>query len=229
MSRTRLITVVSALAVAAWFPSPLAAQSVRENMWGTNGSVFAMALSNNVMYLGGNFTRVGPPTGGYAGVDLASGTTLQPYLQMVGSVYAQVSDGNGGWYIGGSFSSVRGIPRKSLAQVDRNGNVTSWDPNANNPDSTFAVLALAKSGQTIYVGGSFTRIGAEDRGSLGSVDATTGAVSTWAPTAQAFVTSLYISGSSLFVGGSFSTMFGQPRMNLAAFDLTTGGLTSWNP
>ena len=229
MSRTRMIAVASALAVAAWFPSPLAAQSVRENMWGTNGTVNAMALSNNVMYLGGTFTRVGPPTGSYAGVDLASGTTLQPYLQVVGTVFAQVADGNGGWYIGGSFSSVRGIPRKSLAQVDRNGNVTSWDPNASNPDVTFSVLALARSGQTVYVGGIFDSLGAGTRRGLGSVDATTGALSTWAPSLFGQVSAFYISGSTLFAGGAFMSLSGEARNNLAAFDLTTGALTSWNP
>src|SRR4030095_10782689 len=59
-------------------------QNLREGMWGADGHVEAVASANGQVYLGGSFERVGPPTGGYAGLDIASGATLSPYLQVVG-------------------------------------------------------------------------------------------------------------------------------------------------
>src|SRR5262245_58823593 len=92
-------------------PAPTAAQSVREDLWATDGPVNAVACANGQVYVGGAFERVGPPTGGYAGLDIANGETFSPYLQVMGTVYAQVSDGSGGWFIGGDFTAVRGQKR----------------------------------------------------------------------------------------------------------------------
>src|SRR5262249_45983869 len=153
-----------------------------------------------------------------------------PYLQVNGGVYAQVSDGSGGWYIGGHFSSVRGILRNNLAHIDASGNVLAWNPNAvlNLPAS---VKALALSGSTVYAGGNFEQINGVTRDGLAAIDAATGALLSWNPSTSTGtdVDALLIAGNTLFVGGSFSALGGFTRTNLASFDLTTTDLTGWNP
>src|SRR5262245_64689254 len=39
------------------------AQKIREDLYVTDGPVYATALSGNVLYIGGYFSRVGPATG----------------------------------------------------------------------------------------------------------------------------------------------------------------------
>ena len=84
-------------------------------------------------------------------------------------MYAVASDGAGGWYIGGYFTAVGGLPRSNLAHVASDLSVSAWNPNANG-----AVYALAVSGSTVYAGGDFTSIGGQARNRIAALDATTG-------------------------------------------------------
>jgi hypothetical protein len=100
------------------------------------------------------------------------------------------------------------------------------------------VFALAKSGNTLYVGGKFSQQVSPDGAtkikvkSLGRYDATTGdAIPGWAPkitegTAAGTVNALAVSGdgSMLFVGGNFDAVDGQPVTNFAAISTVDGSL-----
>src|SRR5438552_931094 len=93
------------------------AQSIRQDFYITNGSVSAAALSGNTLYIAGSFTEVGPATGGFVPIDTASALPVNGSPKVAGTVYAKVPDGSNGWYIGGSFTGVGGIPRRNLAHI----------------------------------------------------------------------------------------------------------------
>lgn len=74
-----------------------------------------------------------------------------------GPVQAIAVASDGTIYIGGDFTHVGTtttgmLPRSHLAAIDSTGALTSWDPRADND-----VHALAVSGNTVYVGGDFTK------------------------------------------------------------------------
>ena len=112
------------------------------------------------------------------------------------------------------------------------------------PDDTWmangSVYAIARAGNRIYLGGSFTQV-REEAGSgavvardrLAAFDATTGeVVSTWNPGANATVYALAVSpdGTRVYAGGDFTTVGGQSRVRLAAIDAITGGVVpGWDP
>ena len=48
-----------------------------------------------------------------------------PFLWL-GTVNTSASDGAGGWFIGGNFSHVGGLPRYGLAHILADGNVSDW-------------------------------------------------------------------------------------------------------
>src|SRR6185503_20568494 len=89
------------------------AQQVRQDFYvtGPNSTVYAMAKSGNTLYIGGNFSQVGPPTGSGVPVDPATGLPSGNFPRVTGTVHAVVPDGSGGWYIGGDFTAVGGISR----------------------------------------------------------------------------------------------------------------------
>ena len=125
-------------------------------LWTTNGRVYAMVDDGGTIYIGGDFTKVGRTTGSWAGIDASTGTPQGPYAGVMGKVLAVAPDGNGGWYLGGSFTAVRGQPRNNLAHLDATGNLTAWDPDVRGPGApVVGVYALAVNGGTVYVGGSF--------------------------------------------------------------------------
>ena len=118
---------------------------------GPNGAVNAIVKgADGTTYLGGIFTAWVTQTGGGALLGASNGAVNKAFPQVIGTVTVSVSDGNGGFYIGGLFSSVGAIARNNLAQINSAGAVTSWNPNADN-----SVSALAISGSTVYAGGGF--------------------------------------------------------------------------
>src|SRR2546422_536796 len=93
------------------------AQTIDENLWVTNGTVRAVVRDGGTIYIGGDFTQVGPATGGGVPLDAASGAIPPLFPKVVGPVYSVISDGAGGWYVGGYFAAVGGFPRSNLAHV----------------------------------------------------------------------------------------------------------------
>src|SRR5690242_1637780 len=93
------------------------AQSVRTRMWQTDGTVFAIAHDALHLYLGGQFNRIGPHTGGAAVLDVTTGTVPGDPPEVHGTVLAVAPDGAGGWYLGGLFDRVGEAARQNLAHV----------------------------------------------------------------------------------------------------------------
>jgi hypothetical protein len=85
------------------------------------------------------------------------------------------------------------------------------------------------SGTTVYAGGSFTSVGGKARFYLAELDASTGAITSWARDTDGPVYALAKSGTTIYIGGSFSTIDNQPRNNLAAYNLGDGSINPWDP
>ena len=197
-----------------------------ENFLATDGLVYAIAETNNVLYLGGTFTSVGLLTGGGVPVSVATGAAEATYPKVNGYVNAVVSDGQGGWFVGGAFTRVGGQPRTNLAHIRSNRTVDpGWRPSAT--DGQVSVLQLA--GETLYLGGTFTNVNGQTRNRAAAVDANSGTLVGWNPNADSAVKAIAISGTNVYLGGDFTNVFSQTRRHLASVDATTGQVTAWNP
>lgn len=116
----------------------------------------ARALGNTV-YLGGDFRYSGPRLDGLAKLDTAGHPDLG-FPTVDNFVRVVIGDGAGGWYVGGSFSKIGGVPRSSLSHVRADGNVDpAFDPDVMSEGTNGEVRALVRSGGTLYVGGSAIR------------------------------------------------------------------------
>ena len=220
------IAAIALLLVAtAWLPAVALAQSVDEKLWTTNGLVNAVVRSGDKIYLGGAFSQVGPSTGGGAPLDASSGLLPLAFPRVSGTVNTVVSDGVGGWYIGGDFTAVGKLPRKNAARILSDLSVAAWDPEPNG-----VVRALALTASNVIVGGDFTSIGGQARNYIAALDLSTGSATAWNPNSTDPVQALALgSATKVYVGGLFSSIGGASRTRLAQIDLTTGLATSWNP
>lgn len=218
----RLALTLAACALLA--AGAATAQTVREDLPIANGTVNAVAVSGTTLYLGGSFSAIGPTSGTGVPIDGTTGAPVSGYPRVDGLINAVVSDGAGGWFIGGQFTTVGGVARANLAHVLADNSVAPWNPGASGQ-----VLALALDGGTLYAGGSFSAVGGQSRSNLAAIDAGTGVVTAWDPGASSSVRALAVGSGVLYVGGSFTSIGATARMRIAAIDLGTGAPTSWNP
>jgi hypothetical protein len=209
-----------------------------------DGPVTALALENQMLYVGGNFLTVnGVERWRLAAVDRTTSqlTAWNPRLGSANLVNTLISSG-GLVYVGGVFDLVNaavdstglhGEARRNLAAVDgTTGVAAAWNPNVFDGE----VKALAISGSVAYVGGSFEQVGLVGqeaiRLDLAAFDVASGLATPWNPSARGVagdaVSALQLSDGSVYVGGRFDQIGGQPRQNLAALDRVTGAATAWN-
>jgi putative cell wall-binding protein len=207
-------------------------------LWVPNAVVKDVLPMGDSYYIAGSFTFMGPFTGAGVPLDATSGAVMQPYALVspmlpgsVGALQTVISDGSGGWYVGGAVEEIAGQSRDTIAHILGNGGLDG--------DFTIGtdgyVLSLLLNGTTLYVGGDFSTVGGQAREGLAAIDLTSGTVTNWNPSIEvdADVTSMVLDGTTLYVGGDFTSIDGDPRNRLAAIDTTnsTPGsyLTAWDP
>jgi hypothetical protein len=108
---------------------------------------------------------------------------------------------------------------------------SSWQTNG-------SVRVVIFSGNTLYVGGNFTRVrppgaaaGSSEtvRNNAAAFNATTGALLGWNPNVNGQVRTISVVKTRVYLGGTFSKVGGRPRSNIAAVATGTGALAQWNP
>src|SRR5262249_42273000 len=197
-------------AAAGYDPKPASTWVVSGGSVG-GGVVATVATSGSTAYLGGNFSYVGPATGSFVPVDPTTGELSSPWPVVGGDVYAAVGDGFGGYYIGGSVSSVGTTPIANVAHIFFDGTVRHEGKGGTDGP----VYALARSGSgggvTLYVGGAFTKVDGQSHAALAAIDVDGALVSSFNPAFTGTgpsVLALSIANSVLYVGGSFGSVGG---------------------
>ncbi|MBI3074199.1 MAG: PQQ-binding-like beta-propeller repeat protein [Deltaproteobacteria bacterium] len=195
----------------------------------SNWGVYAIAVSGSTVYAGGTFWDIyGSTRDKLVAIDADGGVLAwAPEFDkdFNAGVYALGVSGSS-VYVGGTFHTMGGTPRKNLAAIDLDAGLLPWNPSASGP-GTSSVYALAVSGGTVFVGGGFTKLGDAGRSNLGAIDFD-GGILAWNPVANAAVSALAVSDGTLYVAGQFTAVGGATRHALAALDFD-GGLLPWNP
>jgi hypothetical protein len=232
--RGGLAAIVFALVFVGLTPLAGAAPSDTPNdTWVANGNVLAIAPTKDTTYIAGSFSEVGPRTGPGVGINGSGTSTDLPEVSGGGgtnpsdfcTVRAVISDGAGGYYIGGNFTHVGGVPRRNLAHILATGEVDpTFAPNVND-----TVESLALSASTLYAGGRFTEVGGEPHSHIAAIETADGDPLPWTVGANERVLALAVSGSTVFAGGEFTELGGEPRVSLGAVAAATGEAESWDP
>lgn len=214
--------------------------------WQTDNTVWAIAASNGVVYVGGAFQTVRPP-----GDPLGTGEVTQSYLaafnastgafipsfdptftltsscgsnsgEPCGVDALAVSPSGNTLYVGGSFNSVDGQTKDYVAALNPTTGAmqTNWKPFTNAKVTT---LATNPAGTEIYIGGNFTKLNNVARTYAGAVN-TSGAIEPWAPSMNGDVTTIAVApdDSRVLVGGYFTEFNGVTQESIGSSDPTTG-------
>jgi hypothetical protein len=170
-----------------------------------NGTVWALAVTDSAVYIGGGFGSVGGQTHhNIASVAPGgSGTVSGSFAPNTnGSVRALAVSGST-VYAGGTFTVVNGQSKSFLAAVDSQTGAlrTGFTAAPNN-----TVRALTSANGRVYVGGEFDAMNGLWRGRyLAAVDPTTGALaSTWTSPVGYRIMNIAATSSNVYAAGDGS-------------------------
>ena len=232
--------------VLAWNPIT----SILPNSTATVVNV--VLASGHKVFVGGNFTTLSAaPRRGVASVDTAGLGIIEEWnpagdingCSNLVSNYAvrAMLMYNANLIVGGDFDTIGGCGlRQYLAALDTvTGEHTNWRPSTlssvNNTTSR-GVYSMAISGDTLFAGGSFDKLGGVSSNhfvACSLVD--TGYVFNWlAPMspsgASVIVYSIAVEGNTVLASGNFTTASGTPALYMAAINRTSGFSNSaWHP
>jgi hypothetical protein len=226
-------TGLAALDPASGSPLPWAPQLTGHIYSDATGgpAVYAVAPSGSRIYVAGDFARVGGKArDGVAALDAETAAPLA-WAPEVGWDH----EGWGFQQLVVTSTRVYGQCRCSIGRLTREQGLFALDAQTGapllwNPQADGIALALALSGETLYVGGDFTKIAGVARRGLAAFDAATGALSAWSPKplGQA-VSAVSIAGSTVYAA-SRSGNTGVPfTSEIEAFDSRSGATASWRP
>ena len=214
-----------------------------------DGRVEAIAVDGDTVFVGGTFTQIQEPLNGEIidqpylfAYSKSSGNIIRSFdPQLNNEVYALETTGEGtGIFVGGVFTILNDeTNNRGLLKLDDNGDrVSGFVPR---PDAV--VHTLVRLGNTLYVGGNFTRISRTDIEYLAAIDTVTGAVdssldldfdgtiSTDRANGVPGIREIDITSDGRLMGvvGNFLTIDGLSRPRLALLELDgQAKVSTWN-
>jgi hypothetical protein len=215
-----------------------------------NGAVWSVAQVGNTLVMGGSFTSIGGAAHSYiAAINATTGAVSSTFNASTnGQVYSVLPGPNDHTvYVGGSFTQVNGQAAQFLTMLDTGTGqiVSSFSP----PAFNFGMIRdMAKSGNRLFLGGFFTKVGGQNHAGLAALNATTGALDPYLNVqltghhndtgsgAQGFPGPWAIDvspdGSRLVATGNFKNADGLLRDQLVMIDLNSSSAVvdaSWAP
>jgi hypothetical protein len=201
-----------------------------------NQTVRVIVHSGNTVFVGGDFTTVTDESGVHsrnhvAAFDATTGLVLPWNPNVTGASVLAIAVGKKAVFIGGSFSAVKGQPRRNLARVGRGPGSKLSVKFKHRTDAPVRALCFSKG--RILIGGDFMKFDGQRRWRTAAVGLKTPFRRlAWAPKPQlGGVKSIVTAPHGVYLAGDFRQFDGRTRyQRLALVSAKSGGLVrSFNP
>lgn len=205
------------------------------NIWKPNGAIYAMAEDDTHIYAGGLNSRwykkgVAGVSGSTEFIPLSgNGDPLTTTIPEVDTqISTVVSDGAGGWFIGGDFTKVGNIHRPYIAHIKSDYTLDmGWNPPAMAP-----VGHLVLHNNYLYANATFgTGTNPNDIAlNVARLNASTGLLDTsWQPDPNNTIQDIQINSSHVYLMGAFSIIGGVTINHLARVSFSGVTDSVWKP
>ena len=205
-----------------------------------DGVAWGQLVVGDVVYVVGSFSNARPagalagqqevPRSNILAYDINTGELIEdfaPTLNGAGRSLALSEDGKT-LYVAGEFDKVNNEWHSRLAAFDiSHGHGTLIS--SFQPVFSTTVKDIAVAGDTLYVGGYFTKVNNQQRTRLAALKASTGELLDWTasaegPNAQVYAIEVSPDHSKVVIGGSFSSVNGssRPGYGMALLGASTG-------
>jgi hypothetical protein len=235
--RTVLLGFIIGAIVTLTASAPADPSTMPANTWVTGDAVRSAVRVGDRLFVGGEFTTVYPRdryTGALA--TFPHGVSDPVALPAIsgGDLQALTDDGQGGWFVAGTFTRVGSValdlsasPR--LVHLEADGTMRQFAPQGM---SGTAALELIHAGGTLmlsYVNTIYAGRIVLTYYYLAAFDAITGVRRAADIHVTGPVSAMVSDQTRIYVFGSFVTVNAESRSGAAAFDIASLALTSWAP
>lgn len=166
-----------------------------------NGPVYCQKQVGNTLYVGGNFSSVDVNSGSLVGLNPANPGSTMSLPNVNGTINTIVSDGFGGFFIGGSFSMVGGQARQNFARITPSMTVHPMNIGFNN-----VVKKIVTHNGVAYVIGAFdyalVNSSYQYKSRIAAISINTSTLSTWAGgLSSPLINDAVVANNKLYLGG----------------------------
>lgn len=201
-----------------------------------NGIVWDQEIVGNVVYAAGSFSSARPagaaagtnetPRSNLLAFNLTTGALITSFAPTINAQVRQVEASPDGTrlYIVGDFTTVNGSNRNRVAAFELpSGALSSFNPNSNG-----TTIGVDATNTTVYIAGTFGRVGGQDRFGAAAINRD-GSLQPWAPVLegrQGRVVVVSPDGAKVVIGGNFQTLnnSSNPGYGLAMVSAADGSL-----
>ncbi|MGB1003222.1 MAG: T9SS type A sorting domain-containing protein [Salibacteraceae bacterium] len=199
---------------------------------GFRGSIKDIKKKGDSLFVGGTMSAYGYNKQNLAicdtGTAIMDSNSIDIFSSFSNGSYERVntiiSDGNGGWILGGWFDRAGDRNRVNLAHIKSNGELSALKLEVNGE-----ITALFLDGGKLYVGGFFDQVNNKIQGHLVRVDMSNFVLDAWNPNVNGVVYCIGKHGNNIIIGGDFTKIGSTLRSNIAAISANNALATSWNP
>lgn len=200
-----------------------------------DGVVNSIISKGDTLIVGGNFNHVGKYTGGGA---LFSNVSDQPDLsfpKINGVILASSPDGNGGFYVYGTYYRESESPNQSSSRLEHILANNTFEVGFSISINTSRVNHILFHQGILYIGTTFdTQISGQVVGRLSAINVITKQIVSWIPSVTVTsgnpeITRIFANGNSLYIIGNFHQVGGIARQNAASIQIGLGTIKAWNP
>jgi Calx-beta domain. len=187
------------------------------------GSVHAILIDEDVIYVGGSFQITNAADGSrrYLAAFDRQGNLL-PWKPEIYQPVLAIAKNNDVIYTAGVADN-----QNYLSAFDAKGTKLAFNPQVTSQAFRTYIYSIAVMNNNIFIGGNFTEANGEPRKYLAAFDIE-GNLLPWDPSPNSAVEALAVDNDILYLGGHFTQIGKESRAHLAALD-TQGQILPWNP
>ena len=189
---------------------------------GVNDEIFAMTSDNQMLYMGGAFTRAGELTvnnmttwdgtkWGLVGKGAGKQNGVHGIVNAMKILY-------GNLYTGGQFDSAGGKSMQNIGAYDTKTREWNSIGDVTAREGFASVNAICIDGDNVYIGGTFDKVGTILANNVAAYNVAAKRWFTLGTGTDGTVSALEVGPDGIYVGGSFSSAGGVPSNSIARWD-----------
>lgn len=201
-----------------------------------NSQASDLHVNGDMLFGAGSFRIAGEfnPNLSIHGSEDGTSLSMEAIRDIDGTVNEVISDGDGGYFIGGAFTSMNGISRQGLAHLNESGILQPLSISLSHEGNNGKINKLILKGDTLFIAGLFDSVNGSAHSSLAALSISSQELLDWTfnvtnkATLPAEIIDAQLEGDELFLVGEFEAINGLARSKVASINIMEQQISGLN-